>query len=276
MRSSHYSVNNATKERKASEERNNVQLENPHPSELRNSLSIQLQVPVRLDIITSMECPEQSSGAVTQLLINIRAGDSRAESDLYLIVYEELRRLARYHMRGEAPGHLLQPTALVNESYVRLVGALKGGEASEVNLKNRSHFLAVAARTMRRILVDYARGRDAERRGGDVVHISLSHVRMSPGDQPSESWTWDNVLLVNDALDKLGEEDDYYRRLVELRFFAGLDVEEAARVLGSSVRQVSRDWEFARTHLFCSVSGQVAPRKTRRGKSGRAFGAAAD
>jgi RNA polymerase sigma factor (TIGR02999 family) len=145
-------------------------------------------------------------------------------------------------MQQEGPGHTLQTTALVHEAYLRLLGD------GNYCWQDRSHFFSVIAQTMRRILVDYARGRRAEKRGGDVRHLSLEDVQVSVEEH------WDDVILVNDALTRLAAVDERHARLVELRFFAGLTVQETAEVLGVSGRTVTRDWDFVQAWLYAEIT----------------------
>jgi RNA polymerase sigma-70 factor, ECF subfamily len=153
------------------------------------------------------------------------------------LVQEELRQIARRCLRTERPDHSLQATALVNEAYLRLV------DARRVNWQNRTHFLAMSARLMRRVLVDYARTKGAEKRGGDMVKVSLSEAT----DRADELGA--DVVALNDALETLEKIDERKGRIVELRFFAGLSVEETAAVLDLSPQTVARDWTFAKAWL---------------------------
>ncbi len=185
------------------------------------------------------------TGEVTRLLADIRSGNEDAESRLLLLVYDELRGLARKYMRREGSGHTLQTTALVHEAYLRLLG-----EGNYV-WQDRSHFFSVIAQTMRRILVDYARARHAEKRGGDVRHVDIENADISSEEH------WDDLIAVNDSLKRLAELDERYSRLVELRFFAGLTVKETAEVLGVSPRTVTRDWDFVQAWLYADITGGV-------------------
>ena len=180
---------------------------------------------------------------ITELLHKARAGDSSAEEELVPLVYDELRRLARYCMRKERPEHTLQTTGLVHEAYLKLMGPHKSA------WQDRNHFFAVAAGVMRRILVDYARMRKAAKRGGGAVAISLS------GGVPAASCeSWDKILDLHRALSRLAEIDARAARVVELRFFTGLEIEEIAQVLELSGRTVKRDWEFAQSWLFAQIA----------------------
>lgn len=180
--------------------------------------------------------PEASSNAVTQLLLRWKTGDEQALHDLAPIVYEELRRLARYYLRSERTEHTLESAALVNEAYLRLIGG------QPVDLQNRDHFFAVASRLMRQILVDYARSRNAAKRDGGC-RVSLSN----PVDVPI---TNDEDLVVLDrALEKLGRIDERQAKIVELKFFGGLSSTSAASVLNISRATVDREWAVARLWL---------------------------
>jgi len=178
-------------------------------------------------------------GRVTQLLGEVRDGSSGAREELFRLVYPELRRLARGHMRGEATGHTLQPTALVHEAYLRLLG--------DGDWNDRAHFLAAASRAMRRILVDFARSRGARKRGGGRVRVTLDEESHA-GTQPT-----DEILAVHDALEKLERIDPHWSRVVELRFFGGLGFEEIAAVLDCSLSSVKRAWSRARSWLFAEI-----------------------
>jgi RNA polymerase sigma factor (TIGR02999 family) len=177
-----------------------------------------------------------SSGSVTGLLLAWRGGDEAALARLTPLVQEELQRIARRCLRGERPDHTLPPTALVHEAYVRLV------DAQHVNWQSRSHFLAVAARLMRRVLVDAARSRRRKKRGGGAVQVSLSE-RFLTTERSCD------LVSLDDALDALAAIDPRRSKVVELRFFAGLDVKETAVVLDISPETVMRDWKLARAWL---------------------------
>jgi RNA polymerase sigma-70 factor (ECF subfamily) len=179
---------------------------------------------------------------VTGLLLSWRQGDAAALDRLTPLVYDELRRVARRHLRREAPGHSLQATALVHEVYLRLV------DVDRMTLKNRTHFFAVAARLMRQILVDHARRKRADKRGGGVTMMSLDDV--SPVAQGSGV----DVLALDEALDALSSFDARQCRVVELRFFAGLSVDEAAEALDVSTATVEREWAMAKAWLHRRLS----------------------
>jgi RNA polymerase sigma-70 factor (ECF subfamily) len=179
---------------------------------------------------------------VTGLLLSWRQGDAAALGRLIPLVYDELRRVARGRLRREPPGHSLQATALVHEVYLRLV------DVDRMTLKNRTHFFAVAARLMRQILVDHARRKRADKRGGGVTMMSLDDV--SPAAQTSGV----DVLALDEALDALSSFDVRQCRVVELRFFAGLNVDEAAEALDVSTATVEREWAMAKAWLHRRLS----------------------
>ncbi|MCU0872076.1 MAG: ECF-type sigma factor [Pirellulaceae bacterium] len=175
---------------------------------------------------------------VTQILHQIQQGNVAAASDLLPLVYAELRRLARYRMRKERPGQTLNPTALVHEAYIRLVAD------QAMNWDGRSHFFAAAAEAMRRILIENARRRKSLKRGGDLNQQELpeENAIIHFGDM-------DELLDLDAALTKLAVDEPELAKLVELRYFAGLTVEETAQALGVSARTVKRNWAFARAWL---------------------------
>jgi len=179
---------------------------------------------------------------VTTLLVAWRAGDNRAVQELVPLVHDELRRLARRHMAGERPGHVLQATALVNEVYLRLI------DIRRVAWQDRAHFFAMAARLMRRVLVDAARAQKNQKRGG-----ALHRVTLDP-NLPIASESPEDVIAIDAALEALAAEHERKARVVELRFFGGLSVEETAEVLKVSEETVTRDWRFAKSWLLRELS----------------------
>lgn len=179
---------------------------------------------------------------ITQLLNAWCNGDQSALEQLAPVVESELRRLARAYLRKERPDNTLQPTALVNEAYLRLI------EWNNVVWQNRAHFYAVAAKMMRRVLVDHAIARRSQKRGGSAILVSLTEAETVP-----ERGT--DIIALNEALESLAKFDDRKSRIVELRFFGGLNAEETAEVLGISSRTVHRDWDLARTWLFRELRG---------------------
>jgi RNA polymerase sigma factor (TIGR02999 family) len=181
-------------------------------------------------------------GDVTELLLAWRAGDEPALGQLVPLVQDELQRIAERCLRGERAGHSLEATALVNEAYVRLV------DARRVNWQNRAHFLAMAARMMRRVLVDAARARGTAKRGAGAVKVTLTDgARVLDRDR--------DVVALDDALEALAAMDPRRGRVVELRFFGGLSVQETALVLDVSAETVMRDWKLARSWLRRELAG---------------------
>ncbi len=181
-------------------------------------------------------------GDVTALLIEWRAGDIGAVEKLVPLVHGELRRIARRHMAGERPGHVLQATALVNEVYIRLI------DLRRVQWQDRAHFFAMAARLMRRILVDFARARENQKRGGGLQRITFDQ------DLPVASDSPEDLIAIDDALRALAAQYERKAQVVELRFFGGLSVEETAEVLKISQETVMRDWKFAKNWLLRELS----------------------
>ena len=179
---------------------------------------------------------------VTQILNDWSGGDANAPERLMPFVYDELRRLARSFLVRERDDHTLQPTALVHEAYVRLV------DQTRVNWQNRAHFYGIASSMMRRVLIDHARAHAADKRGGAAVHLSLDDVQV-----PLEQRAADFVAL-DEALEKLSQFDERKSRVVEMRFFGGLNDEEIAEVLGVTTRTVLRDWKKARLWLYRELS----------------------
>ena len=180
---------------------------------------------------------------VTRILGVIDKGDPRAASQLLPIVYDELRKLAAQRLAQEKPGQTLQATALVHEAYVRLVDV-----NSPQQWDSRGHFFAAAAEAMRRILIDNARRKSRRKHGGDRTRIDLNEV-MSLADEPP-----DNLLELDEAITKLSAEEPVKAELVKLRFYAGLTVPEAAKVLGISVATAERYWTYARVRLYCDLT----------------------
>lgn len=187
-----------------------------------------------------------SQNQVTQLLARWRAGERQALDSLMPLVYDELRKLARYYVARERPGHTLQTTALVHEAYVRLVGQ------SPPEWKNRAHFFGVSARLMRQILVDHARANLAEKRGGGALKVTLD------GDLVSGLGKDLDVLALDQALDALTKLNPQQSQIVELRFFSGLSIEDTAEVLNISPATVKRNWTAARAWLFREITNNEA------------------
>jgi RNA polymerase sigma-70 factor (ECF subfamily) len=178
-----------------------------------------------------------TGGQVTQLLKAMRGGDPQAAENLLPLVYAELHRLARSYMRRERPDHTLQATALINEAYLRLVG-------EDVDWNSREHFIGLAAHVMRRVLVDYARTRNAEQRGGGLKRVEMQDDLAISAEQ------LDQVEELDEALKKLEKENPRQARVVELRYFGGLSVEQIGTMLQIAPRSVKRDWALARIWLF--------------------------
>src|SRR5262245_47135898 len=181
---------------------------------------------------------DPSTLEITQLLVAWNKGDQAALERLTPLVHGELRRLAKRYMAGERKGHILQTTALVNEAYLRLI------DWRNVEWQNRAHFFGLAAQIMRRILVDFARARNREKRGGDEIHISLSEAANVPSERSPD------LVALDDALMTLEKLDLRQARVVELRFFAGLSLEETAEALRVSLSTVRRDWNMAEAWLY--------------------------
>ncbi|MGE5414561.1 MAG: sigma-70 family RNA polymerase sigma factor, partial [Syntrophomonadaceae bacterium] len=178
-------------------------------------------------------------GEVTRLLIAWNAGDRSAVERLMPLVYAELREIAERHFRRERPGHTLQPTAVVHEAYFRLV------DQTRVTWKNRGHFFAIASQAMRRILIDYARAREADKRGGREKPVTLDVGIASP--EPVDDV---DLLALDEALVRLKELDEPQARIVELRFFGGLSIEETAEAMETSPSSIKREFRSARAWLF--------------------------
>lgn len=180
---------------------------------------------------------EKTPGEVTQLLLELKHGKREAEKQLIPLVYKELRRIAARYLRKEKPGHSLQPTALVHEAYLRLT------RMQRIDWQSRSHFFAISATVMRRILVDHARGQP---RGWDVVSLDEAFL-------PSPERAID-IAALDEALDRLAELDERQSKIVELRFFGGMSEEEVGNVLAVSTRTVKRDWRLAKAWLYQELS----------------------
>jgi RNA polymerase sigma-70 factor (ECF subfamily) len=188
-----------------------------------------------------------TSTKVTGLLLKWGQGNESALERLIPLVYDELHRIARKHIGHEAIGHSLQPTALVNEAYLRLVAA------QNVAWQDRTHFLAVSARIMRRILVDHARSRKYQKRGGGAARVTFDEALMV-SDEPTQ-----DLVALDDALEALATFDERKSRVIELRFFGGLSVEETASVLEVSPDTVMRDWRLAKAWLRREMGGESIP-----------------
>jgi RNA polymerase sigma factor (TIGR02999 family) len=189
----------------------------------------------------------ESPGEITRLLAEVKLGNKDALGKLVPLVYDQLRHLAGHYLRAERIGHTLQPTALVHEAYLRLVGQ------DQADWQNRAQFMGVAAKLMREILVDYARRRVAHKRGGLAVKVDLDGFDPGGGAPQLEE-----ILAVDEALIRLSGLDPQQGQVVELRYFAGLTVEETAETLGVSTRTVKRDWAMAMAWLRGELAGRGA------------------
>lgn len=190
-------------------------------------------------------CAESSDNQVTQLLVRWRDGDREALEKLMPLVYEELRRLARHYLRQERSDHTLQSTALVHEAYLRLAGE------HAPQWQNRAHFFGIAARLMRQILVEHARSRATAKRGGSACKLTLDDSIALPQQIDVD------VVALDKALNELSEMDAQQSRIVELRFFGGLTIEDTSEVLGISTATVKRDWITARAWLYRAMTGEA-------------------
>jgi RNA polymerase sigma factor (TIGR02999 family) len=188
--------------------------------------------------------PRKPPGEVTELLGKWSDGDTEALERLLPIVYAELRRIAGKYLRREFPNHTLQPTELVHEAFMRLV------KAQELEWQNREQFFGISANLMRQILVDHARAASADKRGGQVSTISLNDSLSVGGETDTD------LLLLDEALNKLAAIDASAARLVELRYFAGLTIEETAKVMDTSPTTVKREWATARAWLHREINGR--------------------
>jgi RNA polymerase sigma-70 factor (ECF subfamily) len=192
---------------------------------------------------------DNDNGQVTQLLKAMHAGDAQAAESLLPLVYAELHRLAKGYMRRERPDHTLQATALINEAYLKLVG-------EDIDWNSRAHFIGLAANVMRRVLVDYARAHNAEQRGGGLKRVEMQDELAISAAQ------LDEVEHLDEALKKLEKENPRQARVVELRYFGGLSVEQIGALLQIAPRSVKRDWALARIWLFRQLRpGAKVPEK---------------
>jgi RNA polymerase sigma factor (TIGR02999 family) len=185
---------------------------------------------------------------LTGILSAIEAGDPHAAAQLLPLVYDELRKLAARKLAREKPGQTLQPTALVHEAYLRLVGPGPGG-----HWRGRTHFFRAAAEAMRHILVDQARRKHSHKRGGARTRVDLEQVAAAPSGRPED------VLALHETLERLAEHDPVKAELVQLRYFAGLSLQEAADLLGISRATADRSWRYARTWLYCVLTRGTGP-----------------
>lgn len=190
-----------------------------------------------------MEESTQNTRQITQMLKQWSEGNQQVLDELMPLVYEELRRQAARYLRRERDGHTLQPTALINEAYLKLI------EQKNVDWQNRSHFFAIAAQSMRRILVDYARERHREKRGGAAENLPIEEAAFVVSDEKSV-----DLVALDEALTRLARFDERQARVVELRYFSGLSIDETAEVLGVSNVTVRRDWNMAKAWLHGQIS----------------------
>ena len=189
-----------------------------------------------------MDEPSVSPHRVTQLLANWSHGDDAALEELTPLVYEELRRLAHHFMEGQRPDHTLQTTVLVNEAYLRLA------DQTNPNWQDRAHFFAVAARAMRQILVNYAKSSRAQKRGGGALKVELDEAALVSPEESKE------IVDLHEALERLATLDSRKAKVVELKYFGGLNYDEMAEVLKISRVTVRRDWEFAKVWLYTELN----------------------
>jgi RNA polymerase sigma factor (TIGR02999 family) len=215
------------------------------PSDVR---SVRILRPARPPRSRAAEAvvPTTDSSTFVRLLAGARQGDPDAMNTLARLVYDELRRIARRQMRHERPGHTLQPTALVNEAWARLMGSRR------LDVQNRSHFMAIAANAMRQLLVERARAHNAAKRGGAAHQVTLEEGMLQGGVRPIE------IEALDEALTRLETESPGLARIVELRFFGGLTVEETADQLDTSPATVKRRWTLAKAWLLRELEGHPA------------------
>jgi RNA polymerase sigma-70 factor, ECF subfamily len=192
-----------------------------------------------------MDKPSTATHRVTQLLEDWSSGNQAAHDELMSLVYDDLRRLARRYMRGEGSAHTLQATGLVNEAYLRLV------DQKNVRWQSRAHFFGIAAQMMRRILVDHARTRHRVKRGGGALRVSMNEVEGIAQESPTD------LLALDEALSRLAEVDGRKSRIVELRFFGGLSIQETAEVLQVSPGTIMHDWTLAKAWLYRALSNET-------------------
>lgn len=195
--------------------------------------------------------PSATHSETTRLLIEWRQGDENAVHELLPRVYDELRKIATGYLRRERRDHTLQTAGLVHEAYFRLI------DQNQANWENRSHFLGIAAKMMRRVLVDYARHQGFAKRGGGAIHVALDDVApASPEKSP-------DLIALDHALDELEKLDPVQAKIVELRYFGGLNVDEIAEALDISVSTVTRKWRMAKAWLYDTLKEEVLPERSR-------------
>lgn len=185
----------------------------------------------------------QEPREITQMLLELTDGNEEVVNQILPHIYDELRRLASSYLRRERSNHTLQPTALVHEAYMKLI------DQSRVKWQNRAHFFGIAAQVMRRILMDHARKHTAEKRGGDAELLPIEEeILVVSHDKSAE------LVALDDALNQLAEMDERKAKIVELRYFGGLSIEETAEVLGVSVPTVNREWRMAKAWLYSEIA----------------------
>ncbi len=186
---------------------------------------------------------------ITELLKQMQLGDKHAAEQAVGLVYKELHKIAANHLRRERPGQTLVATALINEAYMRLAGGAR------YEIQNRGHFFAIASQQMRRILVDHARGKNSQKRGGGAIQVGLEEVRTGLEPPPVD------LLMLDEALRELEKVEPRASKVIELRYFGGYSDKEVVEALGVSLATVRRDWEFARAWLFDRIKGESASGK---------------
>ncbi|HEX3102421.1 MAG TPA: sigma-70 family RNA polymerase sigma factor [Pyrinomonadaceae bacterium] len=194
--------------------------------------------------IGTVNQPDLKAPEITQMLRECSDGNKAAWNDLLPLVYDELHRQAARYLRKERPGHTLQTTALIHEAYLKLI------DQRCVNWESRTHFFAIAAQAMRRILVDYARATHRKKRGGDDIKVSLNEGVLAAAEDRSV-----DLIALDEALNKLAERDEQQARIVELRYFSGMTLEETAEALHIARATVASDWSMAKVWLFRELSG---------------------
>jgi RNA polymerase sigma factor (TIGR02999 family) len=193
---------------------------------------------------------------LTELLLAAEAGDRQATADLFALVYDDLRQVARHYLAQESPGQTLQPTALVNEAYLRLLGTSAGSVRDVLSLKNRRHFFAAAAQAMRRILIESARKKKRQKHGG-----GLGREPLNP-DQIAEPEMAEELLALDEALTALAAIEPQIAELVNLRYFGGLTIKEAAETLGIAPRTADAHWAYARAWLLTEMTNEPHVKKS--------------
>lgn len=219
----------------------------PQRHKLKDSFPVRGVAPLAMrgelmSAASDQQPPATPQGEITRLLEAFAGGEHAALDRLVPLVYGDLRAIAHRRLLSERPDHTLNTTAIVHEAYLKLV------DQATATWRDRAHFFAVAARVMRHVLIDYARERSAVKRGGSAFHIPL-HEHLT-GEEPRLV----ELLALDEALSRLGKKDERLERVVECRFFAGLDMRETAETLGTSLRTAERDWQRARTYLYDALS----------------------